>query len=138
MNVIHKFLPILFLFFFACGQNADKKPNKLDRKNKGADQQRDGPSLFSRYGCFACHSLDGSEMYGPTLKGLYMKEVEVVRQGQTTTVVADRNYLKKAIMDPDYEKVANHRNNVMPKPVIPEEDADALVDYLIEMGKDNP
>ncbi len=51
-----------------------------------------GADLYSRYGCFACHSLNGSDMYGPPLNGLYLKEVSVVRRGREKTIVADREY----------------------------------------------
>ena len=92
--------------------------------------------MFSKYGCFACHSLDGSIMYGPPLNDLFMKEVSVVRQGREETIVADREYFTKAITDPDYERVTEYKNKIMPKPEIHEDDVETLIDYLIELGEE--
>jgi cytochrome c oxidase subunit 2 len=33
-----------------------------------------GDQLTQQYGCRACHSADGSQIVGPTWKGLYGKE----------------------------------------------------------------
>ena len=141
----YKLVMLAFIFLCACGEGTDKnKDNNANKANKAIQpptQQTSpdilisGPDLFSKYGCFACHSLDGKVMYGPPLHDLYMKEVSVVRKGKEITIVADREYFTKAIMDPDYEKVSDYKDRIMPKPVIPEEDIEALVDYLIELGE---
>ena len=113
------------------GNNAIQTPQQppLNSKlNHGAD-------LYSRYGCFACHSLDGKVMYGPPLNGLYLKEVSVVRRGREKTIVADREYFIRAITDPDYEKVSEYQHRIMPVPDIPREDVETLVDYLIGLGE---
>jgi cytochrome c2 len=132
---------IAFMFLSACGQVTDKKKGNtainqpIQQSNTG--QLTDGSDLFSKYGCFTCHSLDGSVMYGPPLNGLYMKEVNLVRQGKEKTIVADRDYFTKAITDPDYEKVSGYQNRIMPRPVIPKDDVETLIDYLIELGNEN-
>ena len=95
-----------------------------------------GADLYSRYGCFACHSLNGSDMYGPPLNGLYLKEVSVVRRGREKTILADREYFIRAITDPDYEKVSEYQHRIMPAPDIPREDVETLVDYLIGLGSE--
>ena len=50
--------------------------------------------------CAACHSLDGARLAGPSLKGLFGKEQEVIRKGKTVTVTIDDDYLFRAINDP--------------------------------------
>jgi len=75
-------------------------------------------------------------MYGPPLNDLFMKEVSVVRQGKEETIVADREYFTKAITDPDYEKVLEYKNKIMPKPEIHGDDVETLIDYLIELGEE--
>jgi cytochrome c2 len=131
---------LAFIFLSACGDGTDKnKDNKAIRQatqQTKPDKLIDGSDLFSKYGCFACHSLDGGVMYGPPLNGLFMKEVSVVRMGKEKTIVADREYLTKAITDPDYEKVSEYKNKIMPKPVIPRDDIETLIDYLIELGEE--
>jgi hypothetical protein len=76
-------------------------------------------------------------MYGPPLNDLFMTEVSVVRQGEVKTITADRNYLIRAITDPDYEKVAKYKTKVMPKPEIPGDDVETLIDYLIGQGEND-
>jgi len=134
MYSIYKIAMVAFIFLSACGQGIDRnkssKTISQPAQQTSIDKPEDGSDLFSRYGCIACHSLDGSVKYGPPLNGLFMKEVSVVRQGQEKTIVADRDYLTRAITDPDYEKVLEYKNKVMPKPVIPEDDVQTLIDYL--------
>jgi len=130
-----------FIFLFACGQGPDKNNGNLQESSQPAlktnpDKLQDGSDLFARYGCFACHSLDGGVMYGPPLNDLFMKEVTVVRKGKEETIVADREYLSKAISDPDYERVFGYQNKIMPKPVIPEDVVETLIDYLIDLGEE--
>ncbi len=131
---------VAFIFLSACGEGTDKnKGNKAinqPTQQTSTDKLPDGTDLFSKYGCFACHSLDGSVMYGPPLNDLFMKEVSVVRRGKEKTIVADREYLTKAIKDPDYEKVSAYKSKIMPKPAITKDDVETLVDYLIELGEE--
>ena len=131
---------LAFIFLSACGEGTDRnKGNKAINQaiqKTNTDKLSDGSDLFTRYGCFACHSLDGSVMYGPPLNDLFMKEVTVLRQGKEKTIVADREYFTKAITDPDYEKVSEYKRKIMPKPVIPKNDVETLVDYLIELGEE--
>ena len=47
--------------------------------------------------CLACHSADGSQLVGPTWKGLYGKE-EVLEDG--STVLVDDAYIRESIEDP--------------------------------------
>lgn len=134
---------VAVIFLSACGEGTDKnKGDKVNKANNKSTQQSntdiltDGSDLFSKYGCFVCHSLDGGVMYGPPLNDLFMKEVTVERKGKEKTIVADREYLSKAITDPDYEKVLEYKSKIMPKPVIPKDDVETLVDYLIELGEE--
>lgn len=126
----HTSIFILFLFLVACGQSV-KKDTEIQ------NEERDGATLFAYYICNSCHSLDGREMYGPTLKEIYNKELEVTQQGQAKTIIADRKYLIRAITDPDYEKVKGFENMTMPVPDISKKDVDILVDYLIALDETN-
>ncbi len=56
-----------------------------------------GALLAQRFGCFACHSVDGSSGIGPTFLDLYGRPV-VARDG--SQLVADDNYLRQSIVDP--------------------------------------
>jgi cytochrome c oxidase subunit 2 len=61
-----------------------------------------GQKVFEQYGCKACHSLDGSQLVGPSFLGLYERTV-TLEDG--TTVVADENYLHQSIVDPNSQIV---------------------------------
>jgi cytochrome c551/c552 len=115
------------LMLMGCSQSSDKKYNSEDILRKGSE-------LYVRSGCNVCHSLDGGDVYGPPLNDIYMKKIRVVRKGREIELTADRKYLKKAIVDPRYEKVFEYRNREMPITSLSDEDAELLVDYLIELN----
>jgi cytochrome c oxidase subunit 2 len=119
---------LLLALFYSCGGGAAKKQNQMETLSTG-------PDLFNKYVCFTCHSLDGSEMYGPTLQGIYMKEVEVIREGEEVQVAIDRKYLKRSILDPEFEKVKEFQTRTMPKPDISKKEVDILIDYIIGLEK---
>ncbi|MGW8314830.1 MAG: c-type cytochrome [Bacteroidales bacterium] len=112
-------------WFFSCNSRQEKARSEL---------LRTGDRLFHQNACITCHSLKGKEVYGPPLNGLYMKEVEVVRQGQTIKLTADRSYLKRAIADPRFEEVKGYESKDMPEVHISEEEIDLLVEYLIAIN----
>jgi len=82
--------------------------------------------LLETKDCLTCHSLDGSEGIGPTLKGIYGRKTKLTNG---TTVVADDVYLRESIVNPS-EKVVAGFDDVMPKPELTEEEVNALVEYL--------
>jgi cytochrome c oxidase subunit 2 len=122
-----KKLALLYLVLFAITACNETSPKKLDNDKI----MKDGPILFAKYGCAICHSLDGKIIYGPSLNNIYMKEIKVIRNGKELTVIADREYLKRAITDPRAEKVLDYQNKEMPVPSFSKEEADILVEYLI-------
>ena len=135
----NKLLLLACIFLSACGAGSQR--NKSNRtidppvQQDNAGTLPEGSDLYAKYGCFTCHSLDGRVMYGPALNDLYMKEVTVVREGREKTIVADRDYLTRAITDPEYEKVSDYGQRIMPVPEISKEDLETLVDYLIGLGE---
>ena len=125
---IHTLVLYLFIFLTACGEGTINK-----QENK--ESLKEGPDLFLKYGCFACHSLKGEVLYGPALDGLYMKDISVDREGRLINLVANREYLNRAITDPSYEKVNGFQGKLMPHPDISQGDADILIDYIISLPK---
>lgn len=131
MFLIRILLPFVFLFFIACGESDRHGGNN----QTGLSQ---GDSLFAKYGCLSCHSIAGHEMYGPPLNGLYSKEIKVIRQGQESSLRADRKYLKRSIMDPEFEKVKGYEERTMPPAEIPKKDLKILLDYLMDLEGAGP
>ena len=114
-------IPALLMLVLACG----------GPKRDTQDQQTKGGDLFVAYICNTCHSLDGSEMYGPTLKDIHGKKITVIRGGEEYDVTVDRKYLIRSIQDPQYEKLRGFEDKTMPEPRISKTDVKLLVDYLI-------
>lgn len=72
----------------------------------GASPVEAGLQILTANGCVACHSLDGTRLVGPSFKGLYGAERTVILpDGSKTTVVADEEYIKRSIYDPNDELV---------------------------------
>lgn len=63
----------------------------------------EGKAVAERYGCVACHSLDGSILYGPTWKGLYGSEL-VFTDG--SKIIAEEQYIRESIRNPTARVVA--------------------------------
>ena len=85
-----------------------------------------GAKLLDDHGCTACHSLDGSDAVGGTLKGIHGTP-RTLADGKT--VVADDAYLRESILTPD-AKLVKDRDPVMPPYEIPPADLDTIVAYL--------
>ena len=66
-----------------------------------------GQKVAQASGCFACHSVDGSALVGPTWKGLNGK-TENLDDGSTVTV--DDAYLNESIVNPAAKIVAGFQN----------------------------
>src|ERR1017187_7353815 len=82
--------------------------------------------LLDAKDCLTCHSIDGQESIGPTLKGIYGRK-EKMADGSTIT--ADDAYLREAIVDPD-AKIVNGFDGVMPKPELTKKEVDEIIEYL--------
>jgi cytochrome c oxidase subunit 2 len=85
-----------------------------------------GAKLFAALSCAGCH--DGSGTRGPSLHGLYGREVVLASGGRA---VADEGYLRAAILDPG-EHVAAGFQPVMPtyRGQLDEEGVYSLISYL--------
>ena len=115
----------------------DMPPGDLDRIIRlltgGAARDLDrGRRLMEDEGCLSCHSTDGSEIAGPTFKGLYGHEVELANG---TVVTADEAYLAEAIREPDKTMVKGYEPIMPPYPHLSDGDVGAMIDYLRTLGE---
>ncbi|WP_103029739.1 cytochrome c oxidase subunit II [Salinibacter altiplanensis] len=91
-----------------------------------------GEKLYTQQGCQGCHSLDGSEMVGPSWKGLYGKTEHKMADGSTVT--ADANYLRESILQSG-AKVVDGYQNVMPSYAsLSEREVSGLVEFIKEQS----
>lgn len=89
-----------------------------------------GKALAEGKGCLACHSVDGSNGVGPSLKGLFGAQVKVKKAGKTVTVTADAAFLKESIKAPEATVVDGYQPTMPPYPDLSEAELDALVKWM--------
>jgi cytochrome c oxidase subunit II len=94
-----------------------------------------GLTVIKKNGCIACHSLDGIKIVGPSFKGIYGHEVEVVTNGQDRTITVDDEYIKRSIQEPNADVVKGFNPGLMIsyKELVPEEDIQKIIDYIKEL-----
>jgi cytochrome c oxidase subunit II len=92
-----------------------------------------GQQLFQNLGCSTCHLVD-ERGTGPPLVGLYGSEV-LLASGET--VIADAQYIRRSIIDPNAQIVAGYPP-IMPTYAgqITEEEILRLVEYIRSLGAD--
>jgi cytochrome c oxidase subunit 2 len=92
------------------------------------DPVQRGRKLANQY-CVACHSVDGSAKVGPTWKGLADSEVPLA---DGTTILADAEYLRTSIVNPNLHIVAGYQPNVMPNfaEILDQTQVEDLVAYI--------
>ena len=86
-----------------------------------------GEKLFQEFGCVTCHRAD-SGARGPNLQGLYGRPV---RLSDNRVVVADDNYIRESILNPN-AKIVNGFQPIMPtfQGVVSEEGLIQITEYL--------
>jgi cytochrome c oxidase subunit 2 len=77
--------------------------------------------------CIGCHSVDGSQMVGPSWKGIYGHEVEL-EDGRVVTV--DEAYLERAIKDPMSEIVKGFPPAMPPYSYLTDQQIADLIAYI--------
>ncbi len=95
----------------------------------GPEEEHPGLALLEKHLCAGCHSLDGSRGIGPSLKGVFNRQVIVKKDGQEITLISDRDYLLRSIREPKAEIVLGFQA-VMPAVELSDEEVDAIIDIL--------
>jgi cytochrome c oxidase subunit 2 len=93
-----------------------------------------GRRLASEYGCFKCHTVDGTRHIGPSWLDLYLRR-EPLEDG--STAVADEGYLTESMMDPR-AKVVKGFQPVMPtfQGRVPGPEIAAIVEFIKSLRTD--
>lgn len=94
---------------------------------------QEGMQVASELGCFICHTTTGQPLVGPSFLGLAGSTVTL---SDGTMVVADEEYLRRAILFAHIETVQGFPGEVMPdyQGIISGDQLDALVAYLQSLG----
>ncbi|HET9595963.1 MAG TPA: cytochrome c oxidase subunit II [Anaeromyxobacteraceae bacterium] len=105
-----------------------------ERANPITSLAEQGRRLAGEYGCFKCHTVDGTRHIGPTWLDLYRK-TEKLQDGRS--IVADEAYLTESMMDPAAKIVAGYQN-VMPtfQGRIPGPEIAAIVEFIKTLRTD--
>lgn len=95
-----------------------------------------GQKRFEQLGCGSCHLMD-QQGRCPNLRGLYMKQVQLV---DGSTVVADDAYIREKILDPNAKVPFGFQANIMPtfKGQITEEDIVDVIAYIKSLSPNTP
>ncbi len=93
-----------------------------------------GARLFVSRACNTCHSTTGASGVGPTFLNLFGHEVMFANGGRG---VADENYLRRSILEPQADVVAGFQP-VMPtyQGILTNREIDALIAYIKSLKKE--
>jgi cytochrome c oxidase subunit 2 len=91
-----------------------------------------GKKIMQNIGCFACHTLDGTKLVGPSFKGIWGEEQTVVTNGQERKVAVDEDYVHRSIYDPNADVVKGFNKGLMLsyKGQLSEDDVANIIEYL--------
>lgn len=99
-----------------------------EASNVVLDPVQRGRQLANQY-CTACHSFDGGQKVGPTWKGVADSQVPLT---DGTTILADAEYLRSSIVNPNLFIHAGYQPNVMPNfgEILDQTQVEDLVAYI--------
>jgi len=91
-----------------------------------------GKRIMQNIGCFACHTLDGTKLVGPSFKGIWGAQHTVVTGRETRTVTVDEEYIKKSIYDPNADVVDGFGKGLMLsyEGQLSDDDIENIIEYL--------
>lgn len=98
-------------------------------QGKEAVKKNKGLELLQSKGCLGCHTTDGTPKVGPTLKGLYGKEVTVMTGGKERTIIADEKYLKRSVLQPGADIVKGYQP-IMPVMPVTEQELGEMIEHI--------
>jgi len=86
-----------------------------------------GETLYKKYACSTCHSLDGSAMPGPTWKGIWGRQENT----SAGSIKVDENYIRESILTPN-ATIVNGYQPVMPSytGILKDKDIEAIIAYI--------
>ncbi|WP_430813024.1 cytochrome c oxidase subunit II [Carboxylicivirga sp. RSCT41] len=104
----------------------------LATNNTVVDSRQAGISITRKYGCNACHTADGSKLVGPSYKNILGRMRTVIKDGDEIEMMADEDYIRRSIYDPNAEVVKGYEKGLMLsyKEQVTEEEFQQLLDYF--------
>jgi len=96
-------------------------------------QVKRGLQLLRERGCIGCHSLDGSRLAGPTLRGLLGSTRQVTTADGIKTITADAEYIRRSLTQPNDEVVVGFPAGSMPPQQLSEPELQSLIAALTKL-----
>ena len=115
-------------WYFGSDSAPVPKVTIAERKATETEEPR-GLALMRPRGCLGCHSIDGRPMVGPTFKGLFGKQEEVVSEGVVHSVIVDEERIRVAIREPERDIVRGYPPQ-MPMFALDRDDLNQVVGYI--------
>ena len=112
--------------------NVVEKPSFIEYLNtdetKGLSLVELGERTYKSL-CMVCHSTDGSQIIGPSFKGLY-GSVRTLSDG--STIDGDDNYIRESILDPNSKLSAGFPSGQMPmfQGTLSEDQITQVIEYI--------
>ena len=101
-------------------------------------QVKRGLQLLRERGCIGCHSLDGSRLAGPTLRGLLGSTRQVTTADGIKTITADAEYIRRSLTQPNDEVVVGFSAGSMPPQQLSEPELQSLIAALTKLQNPGP
>lgn len=108
--------------------SSDKQEDNATPKTE-AELIEIGKTVYTQKICATCHSTDGKRLVGPSFKNLYGYEREVLVNNEEQKVVADADYIKSSIMNPN-EAIAKGYPPAMPPAQLTDVEFQGIVAYM--------
>lgn len=104
----------------------------LQENDEGLSLAQKGQKYYNSKGCIACHSVDGASKVGPTWKAIFASQ-RAFDDGSSS--VADENYLRESILNPNAKVVKGFAKGVMPsyQGQLSETELSAIIEYIKEL-----
>jgi cytochrome c oxidase subunit II len=98
----------------------------------GAKAALPGLAIIRKNGCIACHSSDGSQIVGPSFKGIYGEKTTVLVNDKEQQVVVDDKYIEESVYDPNAKIVKGFRPGLMQpyKGAVSQDDLKQIEEYI--------
>ncbi len=109
----------------------------LEDATGGTNKRLAGVSVLRKYGCNACHTVDGSKLVGPSYKGIIGSTRTVITDGQERQVVGDEDYIRRSIYEPNADIVKGFDKGLMLsyKDQVTEEELQHLIEYFKSLSE---
>lgn len=91
-----------------------------------------GRRIMQNIGCFACHSVDGSRLVGPSFKGVW-GSTKVVKTGrEDREIIVDEEYILNSIYDPNADVADGFNKGLMLsyEGQLTDDDISLIIEYL--------